>query len=743
MGLYLLELLEGRKLNQVDVQEITKKTNTLVNEVSVSRLKEASTILQNTGCTHTEAIAPMIETLTSQFAPDLFHHLRNTYQQQKFFEDKFNLINPKVIILPESEEYFGRVQTGKPQAQKEQSYIVVSLLDQLELLLQRDDVYAQVMQNKVEVEGVLSRFEDGTAFKTSELFKRYPKAIQIHLYLDEAQVCDPLGSKTTSNKLVFVYFQLGNIDVKFRSNLKSIFLLSIFYNHQVHAYVLNLLLKPIVDELKQLEIGYNFKIGGRVKMMFGTVTIFTADNLAAHQVAGFKIGFAKAFRKCRYCLATDCDIQSHFSDCLLEYRTKENHILHCQRLNTNYAEHFQKLYGINFDSVLNELQYFHVIGGMVPDVLHDVLEGVLPRTTCLMLRSFLIEKKYFSIDQLNHALRNFPYGHSDIKNKPSLIDIAHIKRLKLRQSASQLWQLSVTLPLAIGSLVPYDDEEWLCFTIFLEICRYIFKPAISLVEICQLEFLIEEFLTAYKRCYPEGRILPKYHFLLHYPREFRRLGPLIQYWCMRYESKHSYFKQLVRSIGNWINLPLTLGKRHQQMMCLSFAESSGTNFLKFNVVCPPRKKCFLPIDALPFYGQIADVLRIEASDTMIKRIVWIKIGSQCYKVNKSLVLCPLNGYIKAAFGNITSILVHDDNHKVAFVVDLYHTVEFNEHFQAFRLKPRKDKLQLVIPYTSLLDHKVYHFHSPMDLCITPRVSDARSLYVIAKTNIQKLVLNKV
>jgi hypothetical protein len=94
----------------------------------------------------------------------------------------------------------------------------------------------------------LSRFEDGTAFKTSELFKRYPKAIQIHLYLDEAQVCDPLGSKTTSNKLVFVYFQLGNIDVKFRSNLKSIFLLSIFYNHQVHAYGLNLLLKPIDDE---------------------------------------------------------------------------------------------------------------------------------------------------------------------------------------------------------------------------------------------------------------------------------------------------------------------------------------------------------------------------------------------------------------------------------------------------------------------------------------------------------------
>ena len=37
-----------------------------------------------------------------------------------------------------------------------------------------------------------------------------------------------------------------------------------------------------------------------------------------------------------------------------------------------------KLYGINRDSILNKLAYFHVCSGaLLPDVMHDVLEGTL------------------------------------------------------------------------------------------------------------------------------------------------------------------------------------------------------------------------------------------------------------------------------------------------------------------------------------------------------------------------------
>lgn len=36
---------------------------------------------------------------------------------------------------------------------------------------------------------------------------------------------------------------------------------------------------------------------------------------------------------------------------------------------------------------------------------------------------------------------------------------------------------------------------------------------------------------------------------------------------MRFEAKHSYFKHLAQSIGNFINIPYTLAMRHQQFQC--------------------------------------------------------------------------------------------------------------------------------------------------------------------------------
>lgn len=46
-----------------------------------------------------------------------------------------------------------------------------------------------------------------------------------------------------------------------------------------------------------------------------------------------------------------------------------------------------------------------------------------------------------------------------------------------------------------------------------------------------------------------------------------RYGPLVRHWTMRYEAKHSYFKSLAQSMGNFINLPYSLAMRHQQHQC--------------------------------------------------------------------------------------------------------------------------------------------------------------------------------
>ena len=46
-----------------------------------------------------------------------------------------------------------------------------------------------------------------------------------------------------------------------------------------------------------------------------------------------------------------------------------------------------------------------------------------------------------------------------------------------------------------------------------------------------------------------------------------RFGPLVRHWTMRFEAKHSYFKQLAHSMGNFVNITYSLATRHQHYQC--------------------------------------------------------------------------------------------------------------------------------------------------------------------------------
>ena len=46
-----------------------------------------------------------------------------------------------------------------------------------------------------------------------------------------------------------------------------------------------------------------------------------------------------------------------------------------------------------------------------------------------------------------------------------------------------------------------------------------------------------------------------------------RCGPLTHCWCMRYETKHKYFKKIAMLIGNFKNVEKTVAYRHQRAMC--------------------------------------------------------------------------------------------------------------------------------------------------------------------------------
>jgi len=103
-------------------------------------------------------------------------------------------------------------------------------------------------------------------------------------------------------------------------------------------------------------------------------------------------------------------------------RCEEEHKQHCALLKEDSTGKVSKEYGINHDSILIELSYFHVCNGsLVPDVMHDVLEGALSYEVKLMLQFMIDTEGYFSLDDLNSQLEHIELGYMESKDRPTAI----------------------------------------------------------------------------------------------------------------------------------------------------------------------------------------------------------------------------------------------------------------------------------------------------------------------------------
>lgn len=62
-----------------------------------------------------------------------------------------------------------------------------------------------------------------------------------------------------------------------------------------------------------------------------------------------------------------------------------------------------------------------MIDGLPGDAMHDILEGVLQYECKEMLKIFINEEKYFTLEQFNTRIKLFDYGYYNDLNKPSPI----------------------------------------------------------------------------------------------------------------------------------------------------------------------------------------------------------------------------------------------------------------------------------------------------------------------------------
>lgn len=218
--------------------------------------------------------------------------------------------------------------------------------------------------------------------------------------------------------------------------------------------------------------------------------------------------------------------------------------------------------GLKRNSELNEkINNFHVTKGLPPDIVHDLLEGIVPFEIALCLNKF-IEKDYVSLDVTNCIIETFKYRGKDSVNRPQKIPNSFAVKQTIGGNATENRTLLKLFPRFFSCKIPIDEPAWELIIQLKQIVELCFAPKISDSEIAYLDTLISSHLLEMKQVFPYVRFKPKHHFVQHYPELIRQYGPLVHCSTIRFEGKHKYFKSVTKRVQCFKNLSKTLAEQH-------------------------------------------------------------------------------------------------------------------------------------------------------------------------------------
>lgn len=650
---------------------------------------------------HTQAKNAVLQCLSSQTVANKnmieqafkgienpFTSLNSENKRQKHFAKKWKIVDPVEKVLGTRFDSRRSKTTGiYEQVIITDKFAYIPILETLKAIICNPNLSVIINTKQPQKEGLYADLVDANFFNENPLFSMNKDALQIQLFYDDFETANPLGSKKGVHKLGAIYFTLRNFPPIFNSTLSNIYLCALFHAQDVKRYGFNSVLEPLVSDLKILE-NEGLKVPTCDRVIHGTVVQVTGDNLGLHSIFGFVESFGARYC-CRFCLLEKDKFQTIFCEDNpeLRLRTVELHEEHC--LTVERESSLSHVFGVKRSCLLNTLQYFNTANNFAVDVMHDILEGVGQFEMKLILQ--YIQQNYISGEQLERRIHAFDYGYNQQRNRPPGVKLFHESN-DLGLNATQSWCLLRNMPLLFGDLMEREDKHWELLILLLQIVNIIFSPVVSEGMTIYLKHLISDHHKLFKRLFPTVNLLPKHHFMLHYPRCIRKVGPLVHLWCMRYEAKHNFFKKQLKSFKN---ITLTLARKHQSCMAL-YHES----FTKERLTLGPGKMTALcDIKDGP---DIASKLGCELSSNVFST-KWVKCHGTEYR--PEFIVCTEVASGMPVFCVIKTIAVVQDT--VVFCGKLMETVYFDEHFYAFKVRPHPDKVSKVFTVCELCYYKPF------------------------------------
>lgn len=576
-------------------------------------------------------------------------------------------------------------------------------------------------------DGKLEFLQDGVVLSHHPLFAGDGHTLELILYSDEIELCNAIGTRVKKHKLLMFYYLISNLPKKYRSVLDMINLFAVVRSEDVSIYGFDIILEPLLHDLRKLSVPAGHPIhlnDGQTMLIRASLVAYVADNPAAHQAIGLKESVGGAFRKCRFCNADYDAMQNGFREEEFEPRSLERHLEQWNVINgapQALKDHYRTAYGINRKSILTEFPHFDMFKQTPADVMHVLLEGVIPLTLQALIKHYIKTKKT-TLATINKGIKDFQYGYMEANDKPNLIRETDLRGSSgLNQDAAKSYLLLRIFPFVIGDGINFSDSHWELYTLLSEITEICFASVLSLETIAQLKEDVAEYLRLFKELFPDQPFTPKQHYLIHFPKIIILLGPLINLWAMRFEAKHQYFKEL-KKIMNFKNMCLSLSRHHQKKAAMHRSAESVFKDNEYGPVRHPQGEELLQIKE-----RISSTLAIDITSIHgLEAFKWIKLHGTKYVEDECYLAVQFDDEDHPVFGKLSGIFELNISF-IVFDVICLETVGFDETLKAFQVRPQASGLTPVTP-DMLITHiplAIYTYHGSSYIKLKGSISDLK------------------
>ena len=209
-------------------------------------------------------------------------------------------------------------------------------------------------------------------------------------------------------------------------------------------------------------------------------------------------------------------------------------------------------------------------------------------------------------------------------------------------------------------------------------------PVITVGTLSVLKESIKYHLNKLKELFPNLNLIPKQHYMVHFPSLIKRYGPPIRHWCMRFEAKHKMCKRIA-SKQNFANLPLSIAEGHQFSTSVDFMSDPAAHPMFANDLVITESRAVVGDDANYVKRKLLEIYEVDLTEvSSVHKSKHVRLRGITYICNETYIVAEAEG-ILPIFGLLRNIYTVNKSN-VCFELQMHSTLCFDDTFKSYEVE---------------------------------------------------------